>query len=63
MDKINTLVFEGGGIYGYAYIGALKELQTRIDFTKIKYLCGSSAGALIAYACDWPEATSNRTRC
>ena len=50
MDKINTLVFEGGGIYGYAYIGALKELQTRIDFTKIKYLCGSSAGALIAYA-------------
>jgi predicted acylesterase/phospholipase RssA len=48
MDKINTLVFEGGGIYGYAYIGALKELQTRIDFKKIKYVCGSSVGALIA---------------
>ena len=50
MDKINTLVFEGGGIYGYAYIGALKELQSRLEFSKIKYLCGSSAGALMAYA-------------
>ena len=45
---MNSLVFEGGGIYGYAYIGALKELQTRIDFNKIKYVCGSSVGALIA---------------
>ena len=34
MDKINTLVFEGGGIYGYAYIGALKELQSRLEFSK-----------------------------
>ena len=50
MDKINTLVFEGGGIYGYAYIGALKELEIRIDFNKIKYFCGSSVGALMAYA-------------
>ena len=50
MDRINTLVFEGGGIYGYAYIGALKGLQSRLEFSKIKYSCGSSAGALMAYA-------------
>ena len=49
MDKINTIVFEGGGIYGLAYIGALKELQKRIDFNNIKYVCGSSVGALIAF--------------
>jgi predicted acylesterase/phospholipase RssA len=50
MHKINTLVFEGGGIYGLAYIGALKELQKRIDFNNIKYVCGTSVGALIAFA-------------
>ena len=50
MNKINTLVFEGGGIYGLAYIGALKELQKRIDFNNIKYVCGTSVGALIAFA-------------
>ena len=50
MDGINTLVTEGGGIYGYAYIGDLKELESRLSFNKIKYLCGSSAGALMAYA-------------
>ena len=49
MNKINTLVFEGGGIYGLAYI-ALKELQKRIDFNNIKYVCGTSVGALIAFA-------------
>ena len=50
MDKINTLVFEGGGIYGLAYIGALNELQKRIDINQIKYLCGSSVGALVAFS-------------
>ena len=35
MDKINTLVLEGGGMYGIAYIGALKELQSKLDFSKI----------------------------
>ena len=50
MNKINTLVFEGGGLYGLAYIGALKELHERIDFNNIKYVCGTSVGALIAFA-------------
>ena len=46
MDKINTIVLEGGGIYGLAYIGALKELQKRIDFNNIKYLWNPSKNAL-----------------
>ena len=50
MNKINTLVFEGGGTYGLAYSGALKELQKRIDFNNIQYVCGTSVGALIAFA-------------
>ena len=29
MDDINTIVCEGGGIYGIAYIGAFKELQSK----------------------------------
>ena len=45
MRKINTLVFEGCGIYGLAYIGALKELQQRIGFNNIKHVCGTSVGA------------------
>ena len=50
MDEINTLVLEGGGIYGIAYIGALKELQSKLDFNKIKYFCGTSVGSLISFA-------------
>jgi len=50
MENINTLVFEGGGIYGVAYIGALLELEKRIDFKKVKYLCGTSIGSLVSFA-------------
>jgi predicted acylesterase/phospholipase RssA len=50
MNDINTLVFEGGGVHGIAYIGALKELQKTIDFNRIKYLCGTSIGSMISFA-------------
>jgi len=49
MDKINTLVFEGGAVLGIAYIGVIKELESRINFKNIKYLCGSSVGAIFAF--------------
>ena len=49
MEKVNTIVCEGGGIYGIAYLGAFKELQSKIDFNKIKYLCGTSVGSLIVF--------------
>lgn len=48
MENVNTLVLEGGAIYGVAYIGALFELEKRIDFKNIKYLCGTSVGSLAA---------------
>jgi NTE family protein len=50
MESVNTMVFEGGGIYGIAYIGALMELQKTIDFKKVEYLCGSSVGSMLAFA-------------
>ena len=50
MESVNTLVFEGGGIYGIAYIGALMELQKTVDAKKIKYLCGTSVGSLVSFA-------------
>ena len=34
MENVNTIVCEGGGIYGIAYLGAFKELQSKIDFKK-----------------------------
>lgn len=48
--KINTLIFEGGGIKGLSYVGALKELEENniIDLENIKYVGGTSAGAIVA---------------
>ena len=48
MENINTLALEGGAIYGVAYIGALFELEKRVAFKNIKYLCGASVGSLAA---------------
>lgn len=52
---INTFVIGGGGIRGIAMIGALEELervwQTKFNtsiFTQIKYVAGSSIGAILA---------------
>ena len=50
MDKFNTIVFEGGAVLGISYIGALRELEKRIDMTKVKYLCGSSVGSIFSLA-------------
>ena len=48
MENINTLVLEGGAIYGVAYIGALLELEKRVYFKKVKCPCGTSVGSLAA---------------
>ena len=50
MENINTLVFEGGAIHGVAYIGAFLELEKRIEFKKIRYLCGTSIGSMVSFA-------------
>ena len=45
-----ALIFEGGGIKGMCYIGALEELinNNAIDLNKIKYYGGTSAGSMVA---------------
>jgi NTE family protein len=45
---IENLIFEGGGIKGIAYCGALGKLQQLGKLNKIKRVGGSSAGAITA---------------
>ena len=44
------LVFQGGGVRGIAYIGALKELinSKALDLLQVKHVAGTSAGAITA---------------
>ena len=46
--EFNNLVFEGAGIRGIAYCGALKELEARGLMTNVQRIAGTSAGALMA---------------
>ncbi len=48
--EIHNLVFEGAGIRGIAYCGALKEMESRGLISGIKRVAGTSAGALMAMA-------------
>ncbi len=43
-----NLIFEGGGVKGIAYVGALRELQKRKILKNIKRVAGTSAGAINA---------------
>jgi len=45
---IENLVFSGGGIKSYAFIGALQALQDCGALSKVKRLSGSSGGAICA---------------
>ena len=50
-DHIRNLIFQGGGIKGLAYIGALERLKAENDFfdlNKIERIGGTSAGAITA---------------
>ena len=46
--QIKNLVFEGAGIRGIAYCGAIKELEKKQLIPGIEKLGGTSAGAIIA---------------
>ena len=49
MDYLfRNLVFEGGGVKGIAYVGALQELKKRKILKNIKRVGGTSAGAINA---------------
>jgi NTE family protein len=46
--NITNLVFEGGGVLGNAYIGAIEQLETQGIMKNVKNYAGSSVGALFA---------------
>ena len=43
-----NLVFEGGGVRGIAYVGALEVLDKEGILKDIKRVAGTSAGAMVA---------------
>lgn len=48
MSQFKNLVFEGGGVKGIAYAGALQVLQQQNILSGIKRVAGTSAGAITA---------------
>ena len=46
--KIENLVFEGGGVKGIAYAGAIEALETKNVLKDVKRVAGTSAGAITA---------------
>lgn len=46
--KIENLVFEGGGIKGLVFAGAMKYLQEKNITKNVKNIIGSSAGSIVA---------------
>ncbi|NQY42613.1 MAG: patatin-like phospholipase family protein [Legionellales bacterium] len=47
--KPQYLVFEGGGVKGIAYVGALEELEKNKMLSDVQSVAGSSAGGLTAF--------------
>jgi NTE family protein len=45
-----NIVFEGGGVLGVAYIGALRQLHSRKLLDKLRGFAGSSVGSIMATA-------------
>ncbi|MFQ6023204.1 MAG: patatin-like phospholipase family protein [Acidiferrobacterales bacterium] len=48
MRQLRNLVFEGGGVKGIAYCGALDALEKKGMFDGVQRVVGTSAGAIIA---------------
>lgn len=47
-QEIQNLVFEGAGIRGIAYVGAIRELEDRNCLANVQRVAGTSAGAIAA---------------
>src|ERR1700704_3208658 len=47
-NSIHNLVFEGAGIRGIAYAGAIEELENKKVLPGVKRIGGTSAGAVTA---------------
>ncbi|MHA7840285.1 MAG: patatin-like phospholipase family protein [Gammaproteobacteria bacterium] len=50
MRKIKQLVFEGGGVKGIAYAGALRVLHEKGLLGDVEHVAGSSVGSIVALA-------------
>ncbi len=48
MNTIENLVFEGGGVRGIAYAGAIEALEEKNVLKNVKRVAGTSAGAITA---------------
>jgi len=48
MGTYRNLVFEGGGVKGIAYVGALGELESRGMLEDVERVAGTSAGSIVA---------------
>lgn len=48
IKKIHNVILCGGGIYGYAHVAVLKELQNYKEYVDIKNITGVSVGSIIA---------------
>lgn len=48
MKQIKNLVFQGGGVKGLAYVGALQQLQSRGMLDQIEGVAGTSAGSIVS---------------
>lgn len=48
MRPIKNIVFEGGGVLGMAYAGAIQELENQNILHQVERVAGTSAGALMA---------------
>ena len=48
MSQFRSLIFEGGGVKGIAYAGALEELEKRGITNDVTRIAGTSAGAITA---------------
>lgn len=45
---VKNIVFEGGGVKGVAYIGAIKELSKFVKLNEVQNVAGTSSGSLAA---------------
>ena len=48
MSQFRNLVFEGGGIKGFAYLGAIEEIERRGILAEIERFAGTSMGSVFA---------------
>ena len=45
---VNNLVFEGAGVKGIAYVGAVQEMESKKLMDSVKRVGGTSSGAIVA---------------